>query len=219
MPPQIAGVQRPVIDVLLKHGARMDLPDMAGRGGLIRACLANGQPEAAHYLVERGAPLDLPGAAGVGRTAVVASFFDQHGRLARATPEQVVDAFGWACAYGRTAVVDLLLDRGVDADVTLKIDGGGHTGLHIAACWGHAGVVDALLRRGARVDAADATGKSTPLTWAISGWADNRPARNEDYYAVVERLVRAGAIAGDDVVGDEGVRADARMRALLTPQP
>src|SRR2546425_7171009 len=33
---------------------------IAGRDtGLVRACIANGQPEAAEYLVNRGAPFDL----------------------------------------------------------------------------------------------------------------------------------------------------------------
>jgi len=64
-PPAIAGVQRDVIDVLLEHGARMDLPGTGGnQQPLVRACLANGQPDAAEYVASRGAPLDLPGAAG-----------------------------------------------------------------------------------------------------------------------------------------------------------
>ena len=75
-PPRDAGVQLEVIDVLLRSGARMDLPGIVGNNGaLIRGCLANGQPEAASYLVSRGAPLDLVGAAGVGRIDVVQGFF------------------------------------------------------------------------------------------------------------------------------------------------
>ena len=53
-PPAIAGVQQDVITVLLEQGARMDRPGSGGNGqDLIRACLANGQPEAADYLVSR----------------------------------------------------------------------------------------------------------------------------------------------------------------------
>jgi Ankyrin repeats (3 copies) len=214
-PPEIAGVQRPVIDVLLKHGARMDLPGVAGHGGLIRACLANGQPRAAHYLAERGAPLDLAGAAGIGRLDVVRSFFDEEGCLRDATQEQLLDAFGWACAYGRAPVVEFLIDRGVDLEVSLNVEGTGHTGLHVAASWGHPEAVDVLLRRGARVDAIDATWNSTPLTWTISGWSHDRPAGRDAYYAVVERLVRAGATASPDVLDSPGVRSDPRMRAAL----
>ena len=219
MPPQIARVQLPLIDILLGHGARMDLPGMAGRGsGLIRACLANGQPEAAWHLAGRGAPLDLPGAAGLDRVDVVASFYDTRGRLAGATPEQLADAFGWACAYGSERVVDLFLDRGVDPDLMLNIDGSGHTGLHVAAAWAHADVVDALLRHGARVDAIDATRKATPLAWAVSGWS-NEASSSDSYYAVVERLMRAGATVPGDLLDSDGVRSDPRMRALLASRP
>src|SRR5262245_29978943 len=71
-PPAAAGVQREVIDVLLKHGARMDLRGSVGHDSLlVRGCLANGQPAAAEYLADRGAPLDLEGAAGLGRAADV----------------------------------------------------------------------------------------------------------------------------------------------------
>src|SRR5262249_51462008 len=149
--PAIAGVQREVIDVLLGHGARMDLPGSAGhQDSLVRACLANGQPEAAGYLVSRGAPLDLPGAAGLGRVDVVAHFFGEADRLSpNATPVQLLDGFSLACAYGRTEAVDFLLDRGVEVDVELRGHGDGHTGLHVAAYYGHAGVVQVLLRHGA----------------------------------------------------------------------
>jgi len=58
-PPSAAGVQRAVIDVLLKHGARMDLRGSVGYDGLlVQGCLANGQPEAAEYLANRGAVID-----------------------------------------------------------------------------------------------------------------------------------------------------------------
>ena len=82
--PRLAGVQRDVIDILLAHGARMDVPGIAGhRSSLIRACLANGQPDAAEYLASRGAPLDLAAAAGLGRVDVLEGFFDADGRQAR----------------------------------------------------------------------------------------------------------------------------------------
>jgi hypothetical protein len=215
-PPQIAGVQLPVIDVLLEHGARMDLPGIAGRGSsLIRGCLANGQPDAARHLAAHGAPLDLPGAAGIGRLDAVRSFFDDEGRVRHASGEQIIDAFGWACAYGQAAVVAYLLDRGVDPDVSLRIEGDGHTGLHVAASWGHPDVVETLLGHGARIDAVDAMWNSTPLTWALWGWSTDRPVDKERYYAVVERLVRAGATAAPEILAADAVRADPRLRALL----
>jgi hypothetical protein len=122
-PPAIAGVQRDVIDVLLTHGARMDRrPGIGGnQQPLVRACLANGQPDAAEYLVSRGASLDLPAAAGLGRIEVVRGFFTEDGDLhANVTKGQMVDGFSLACAYGRAEVVDFLLDRGLDVDEQLR---------------------------------------------------------------------------------------------------
>jgi ankyrin repeat protein len=112
--------------------------------------LANGQPEAARHLADRGAPLDLPGAAGIGRVDVVESFFDAQGRLQHATADQLVDAFGWACGYGRLDVVDFLLERGVDPNVPLDILGCADSPLRVASAWGHDAVVERLRRAGAK---------------------------------------------------------------------
>src|SRR5215471_10920641 len=73
-PPFAAGVQLDVIKILLRHGARMDLSGSAGRGSLLRGCLANGQPQAAEYLASRGAPVDLVEAAGLGDVDRVQAF-------------------------------------------------------------------------------------------------------------------------------------------------
>ena len=217
-PPAIAGVQREVIDVLLKHGARMDLPGSGGNNHtLVRACLANGQPDAAAYLVSRGAPLDLPGAAGIGRVDVVKRFFDEDGALnATATKAQMVDGFSLACAYGHADVVDFLLDRGIDVDVQLRGHGEGHTGLHVAAFHGHADVVSVLLRRGARVDVIDKTWGTPPLVWALTGWSTEPAGDAGRYYDVVARLVGAGATVKPDLLDWDIARADPKMLAALT---
>ena len=217
-PPAIAGVQREVIDVLLRHGARMDLPGIGGNGQpLVRACLANGQPDAAEYLVSRGAPLDLPGAAGVGRIDVVKRIFDADGGP-NTTPAraQMVVAFALACAYGREAVADFLLDQGIDVDVELRGHGEGHTGLHVAAFHGHVGVVNALLRRGARVDAIDKTWGTPPLVWALTGWSQETATDAARFYDVVARLVGAGASVEPGLLERDRVRADPKMIAALT---
>jgi ankyrin repeat protein len=217
-PPAIAGVQRGVIDVLLEHGARMDCLGSAGnQQPLVRACLANGQPEAAEYLVSRGAPLDLSGAAGLGRIDAVKGFFTEDGDLiSPATHAQMVDGFAWACIYGRASVVDYLLDRGLAVDEQLTGHGEGHTGLHVAAFHGHADVVSALLRRGARTDVIDRTWGTAPLVWAVTGWSRARPAEAGPYYEVVSRLVAAGASVTPDLLEWDKARADPKMIAALT---
>jgi hypothetical protein len=217
-PPAIAGVQREVIDVLLEHGARMDRPGIGGnRQLLIRACLTNGQPGAAEYLVSRGAPLDLPGAAGIGLIDVVKSFFTEQGELnTNATKAQMVDGFSLASAYGRTDVVEFLLDRGIDVDEEIRSHGEGHTGLHVAAYHGHADVVTALLRRGARTDAIDKTWGTPPLIWALTGWSGRPSVEAGRYHEVVARLVAAGAMVAPDLLDWDKVRADPKMIAALT---
>jgi ankyrin repeat protein len=217
-PPAVAGVQLEVIDVLLEHGARTDLRGMAGHNDtLIRACLANGQPAAAEHLVSRGAALDFVEAAGLGRVDVMEGFSDEHGQLnARVTPAQTLEAFAFACAYGRTAAAGFLLDRGVAVDAELKGHGEGHTGLHVAAYHGHADLVSALLRRGARVDAIDKTWRTPPLLWALTGWSRRSAGKVQRYYDVVTQLRQAGAIVRPDLLEWEKVREDPKMQAALT---
>jgi hypothetical protein len=216
VPPFVAGVQRDVIDILLAHGARMDVPGIAGhRSSLIRACLANGQPDAAEYLASRGAPLDLAAAAGLGRVDVLEGFFDADGRPGQElTPAVMKDAFSLACGYGRTAAVEFLLDHAVAADEELHGHGEGHTGLHVAAFHGHVAAVEALLRRGARVDAIDKTWGTPPLIWALTGWTrkENDAGR---YHQIVARLVAAGAAVTPDLIESARVRADPVMLTAL----
>ena len=127
--PEDAGVQLPLMELLIDHGAIIDGPD---GGSAVNGCLHNGRGEAAEFFASRGARLDLEGAAGVGRLDVVKSFFNDDGSLKPpATQQQMKDGFAWACQFGRTSVVDFLLQRGMDVDAKLKHDG--QTGLHWAA--------------------------------------------------------------------------------------
>ena len=151
--PARAGVQQPLIELLLARGANMNVPGTAGYDyGIVRSCLANGRPEAAEFLAARGAALDLESAAGIGRLDVVRTFFDQAGRLtANATRQQMEDGYGWACIYGRTEVVAFLLEHGVDVGTKVRAHGEGCTGLHLAAFHGNGEMIGLLL--GQRADA------------------------------------------------------------------
>ena len=78
--PYRAGVQNPLMQILLDHGAEIDHKTSAGnRQSSVLGALANGRGEAAVYLAERGAQLNLQAAAGVGRMDVVKTFFNEHG--------------------------------------------------------------------------------------------------------------------------------------------
>jgi hypothetical protein len=220
-PPRDAGVQLEVIDVLLRFGARMDLPGIVGNGALIRGCLANGQPEAASYLVSRGAPLDLVGAAGVGRIDVVQGFFgdDAGGSRTSVSRAAVAEAFAFACIYGQTGVVEFLLRRGFEVDTELRNHGEGHTGLHVAAFHGHLEVVKLLLSHGAGVEVIDRTWGTAPLMWALTGWSQESPPDADRFYDVIAQLVAAGANVTPDLLEWERTRADPKMLAALTPDP
>jgi ankyrin repeat protein len=216
-PPDAAGVQLGVIDVLLDHGARVDLKGAAGHSDtLIRACLANGQPKAAAHLASRGAPLDLVGAAGLGRIDVLKEWFDAHARSAAAST--LADAFAMASAYGQKAAVQFLLERGLDVDMELRGHGEGHTALHVASYHAHVDVVSLLLQHGARVDVIDKTWKTPPLVWALTGWDREGSLAPDRYYMVVAALVRAGARVTPGLVESDKIRADPKMIAALGGQ-
>jgi hypothetical protein len=140
-PPRHAGVQIPVIDVLLEAGAQIEHPDLAGKGAdAIYACLANGCPEAAAYLAERGGRVGLIGAAGIGRLDVVRELAPE----ADASRREM--ALRYAAGYGQRGVVEFLLDSGVNVD---GHHGDGRTALYYAALGKHDDVVQLLRDRGA----------------------------------------------------------------------
>ncbi len=217
--PAVAGVQIPLLDILLKYGASVD--GIPGGWNPLIAALHNGRGEAAAHLAKRGARLDLEGAAGVGRLEAVKSFFNEDGNLkANATKTQMESGLMWACEYGRTSVVDFLLEKGVNVGAQPR----GETGLHWAAYAGHAHTVKALLKWKAPVDIEDKRFGGTPLGWALYGWCDHPlEAHHGGYYEVVARLVAAGATVEREWLADpdrelpipQKVRADRRMLAAL----
>jgi ankyrin repeat protein len=219
--PEVAGVQLPIMDLLIEHGAKIDGPD---GGSAVNGCLHNGRGEAAEYFASRGARLDLEGAAGVGRLDVVASYFDDDGSLkSPATQQQMKDGFAWACEFGRTSVIDFLLQKGMGMDAKLRHNG--QTGLHWAAYGGHAEAVKLLLSRGALVDAKDESFGGTSLDWALYAWGNATEGEGESggYYEVVALLIVAGArfdpqwYEGDDdrQRAARKMRSDPRMLAAL----
>jgi hypothetical protein len=220
--PAAAGVQIPLLDILLDFGASVD--GSSGGWNPLTAALHNGRGQAAAHLAKRGARMDLEGAAGVGRLDAVKAFFTEDGRLkASATVAQMKLGFTWACEYGHASVVNLLLKRGMRIDARLRHNG--QTGLHWAAYGGHADTVRLLLKRNAPVNVKDKSFAGTPLGWALYGWCE-RPleAEHGGYYEVVARLIAAGATVEPEWLNEkdrglpleEQIRADGRMLAVLS---
>jgi ankyrin repeat protein len=213
--PFLAGVQDALIDILLEYGANLNSER------LVNSCLANGRGQAAEHLAKRGAPLDLEGAAGVGRLDLVKACFKEDGSLkTNATRKQMECGFSWACEYGRTNVVEFLLNLGLKPDAMPH----GVSGLHWAAYTARVDIVKMLLERNAAADLRDGRHRGTPLGWAFHAWSESPPETDPaPYYEVVALLVAAGATINFALPADPGgramliekIRADARMTAAL----
>src|SRR5262249_49673445 len=115
---------------------------------------------------------------------VVNSFFNDDGSLKpTATRKQMIDGFRWACEFGRTSVVEFLLQHGITVNTRLS---DGDTGLHCAAIGGQAETVDLLLKQKAPVNVSEERFGGTPLGWALYGWSETTRAGQRDrYYEVV----------------------------------
>lgn len=201
-PPRQAGVQIPLLELLLERGADVDRPQKGS--GIVRHALANGCPEAAAFLVERGAHIDLEAASALGRLDIVKTYFDSDGRLSGATEGQKREAFFRACAYGADGVVEFLLAHG--ADLTAP-DSDGQTGLHWAAIGGNPSTVKLLVDRKAPLEARNRYG-GTVLGQTL--WSAGHGGEPRIYEQIIETLLAAGAH-----LGDRHVPVNDRIDALL----
>jgi hypothetical protein len=184
-----AGVQNPLMQILLDHGAEIDHKTSAGkRQNTVRDCLANGRREAAMYLAERGGRLNLEGAAGIGRLDIVRKYFTEDGRRrSKTTKKQVLFAFLTACSWGSDDVVEFLLDKGVD----LAAHGGdGQTGLHCAAICGQLATIKLLLTFKPPLEVVNAYG-GTVLGQTL--WSAAHGGDAQLYSEIIETLIAAGA--------------------------
>src|SRR6266700_967011 len=205
--PEVAGVQEALLQVLVDHGARLDGPPIAGnRHSLVSACLANGQPKAAEFLVSCGAPLDLAGAAALGQLDAVKSFFGEDGGLKpNATQEQLLEGFLYACGYGRNSVVELLLEKN-SVDLAAH-RGDGQTGLHWASIGGHPDTVKLLLPYKPPLELVNMYG-GTVLGQTL--WSAAHGGDPDVYITILELLLAAGA-----KIPERHVPVNARVNAWL----
>jgi ankyrin repeat protein len=160
--PAEAGLQAPLIDVLVDFGASVE-PMGAGNwmSPLITA-LAFGYQDAAEALARRGAKVaGLDAAAGLGRVSEVQRL------LPTSTAEDRHRALALAAQLGHVEVVKLLLDSGEDPSRYNPDGMHSHgTPLHHAVACNRPDMVRLLVERGARVDIKDKIWSSTPLGWA-----------------------------------------------------
>jgi ankyrin repeat protein len=155
--PAKAGLQPALAETLLDFGAAVN--GLADDGTPLMTAVTFGYVDAAEALARRGARIDnVISAAALGRVDLVESMVAEGGRISPSLvnlywlelsddPKSHLErAFLLACAYGRTAVVELLLEHGVDPDAK---DNHGTTGLGWARINRHREVVELLTERGA----------------------------------------------------------------------
>jgi hypothetical protein len=199
-PPRLAGVQLPLLGLLLDRGARVEGEVGGNRQGAVLACLANGCPEAAAYLADRGARVQLAEAAGLGRREAVERLLGD----ASHTPAQLNEALRYACVHGQTEVAELLIGRGADlADGT----GDGQTPAHMAVIGGHLETLKMLLAHHPPLEQQNAYGGTVLGQTLWSAGHRNDPDR---YIAIIEALVAAGA-----TLPERHVPIDSKVDAFL----
>lgn len=209
-----------LLTVLLDRGASID--GVAGGPVIVDACLALGCRDAAELLAKRGARLDLQAAAGVGRLDRVEALLGDGSGRNDAIQRQTERGFRWACLYGRTAVVDFLLRRGV----TTSSAAAGPSrampipwpsiGLHEAVMGGHLETVKRLLDH-QRAAPADRAHQANAWLLKFAVWRATRDAESDgdatdrDWLGIIEALLEAGA----GVEQGNGPTGNARVDDLL----
>jgi hypothetical protein len=161
-PPKEAGVQVPLVEILIDRGATIAPSGAGAWTSPLETALVFGMRDAARTLVKRGAVIEtLAAAAGLGRLDDVKRL------LPGADPLDRHRALALAAQSGHADVVGVLIDAGEDPNRFNPPGTHSHAQpLHQAVAAGHLEVVKLLLARGAQLDARDTTFKATPLGWA-----------------------------------------------------
>jgi len=161
-PPERAGVQVALVDLLVDFGASVEARGAGAWASPLMTALVFGFRPAAEALVRRGARVDtLAAAAGLGRGD------DVRAGLAAATPDDRHRALALAAQSGHADVLAVLLDAGEDPSRYNPPGLHAHaTPLHQAVASGPLPVVRLLVERGAPRDARDRIYDATPLEWA-----------------------------------------------------
>ncbi|MGV3708042.1 MAG: ankyrin repeat domain-containing protein, partial [Gemmatimonas sp.] len=185
-----------VAQMLVHHGAIVDLPRGDGRSAYVLAVRAGNTP-VAEFLAERGANTDalqpsdkLVAACLLGDESTARALVAQHPTLLSELTAEDRQTLALAVEEGRESSVRLMVQLGWD----LSAEGAwGGTPLHHAAWHGKPAMTQLLIELGAPVNFRDSTYGSSPIAWASHGSTNGRPGHDDDYVAVTDLLLRAGA--------------------------
>ncbi|PYI55512.1 ankyrin repeat domain-containing protein [Paenibacillus flagellatus] len=199
------GRSLPIVELLLKHGAECDARRTDGKTAYVLA-VRFGESDVAELLLRHGAMREE---GKVDRFLGACAACDEH--RVRRMLEKDPDLLSILTAddremllefaeRGRADVVRLMLEVGFDVAVSRETG----TALHIAAWFGHLDTVRVLLSYGASVSAQNGYG-GTPLDSAIHGSLHGNGSHEKRHAAVVEALIRAGAVVPDKAAGSRDV--------------
>jgi hypothetical protein len=208
--PARAGVQVAIVDTLVDHGAALN--GLKDDGSPLMTALSFGYPDAAEALVRRGARIpNIIAAAALDREDLVRDWLGADGRVKPGAPLSALRwprlpadarvhaewALIWAAMHGRTAIVRLLVDRGVSLGAKDDQD---FTPLHWASWNQHLDTMEVLIRAKAPLETRNVYG-GTVLDSTVYGAVHS--AAPADYVPTLERLIAAGAdlAAVDSVTG------------------
>lgn len=163
-PPNDAGLQRPLAELLVDRGATLVAPGSPWNAAVLTA-LAFGFLDTARALAPHAGPVrDVAVAAGLGLLGDTARL------LPASNPERQLAALTLACMHGHVRVAQLLLDARVDPNQYNPEGFHAHsTPLHQAVWSNREAVVRLLVERGARLDMRDLTYDGTAYDWAVYG--------------------------------------------------
>jgi hypothetical protein len=174
--PRECGVQIDLIDLLIDSGA---MP------GNAQGALANGNIEAAKYIIQKSGKLSLTAAACLNRTSDVKRL------LTVATMDDKQVALMGAAFSGNPEMIQLLIESGVDVNAYIKNGFHAHaSSLHQAVSSASLESVKALVQAGANLDARDTLYDGTPLGWAIYMQTEEIDENRKKKYMEIENYLR-----------------------------
>ena len=189
-----------VVRLLVEHGAQVDTPRADGRTAYVLAVRA-GSTSAARALAALGADTSkvatidcLIGTCARADAADARRIVATNPELLRALDADDLEALSLAISDDRMASVELMIDLGFPLDAEGEWGG---TPLHWAAWNGRVGLVRKLVAAGAPINTRDSQYGSSALAWAAHGSVHCTTVRPDDYVAIVNALLDAGATRAD----------------------
>jgi peptide-methionine (S)-S-oxide reductase len=152
-PAREQNLQRPLMELLMKAGARVTETAMY-------VTLGHWERDAVQTMLDAGQPMTAPIAAGMGRTE------DLKQLLSAASEEMKYAALSMAVINRQLAAAEFCIDAGADVNRFLLVHS--HSlPVHQAAVNDDVPMLKLLVERGAKLDIRDTLWNATPLGWAI----------------------------------------------------